>query len=77
MVIVRWQKGDKFVEIGSGISVEINAPVLTVSSNVFAPDKMPKEWRGQVPRSDEQKVQKLIQSVQQWAESNGYKKTIG
>ena len=75
MVIVRWQKDDKWVQLEEGIFTNIEAPAVWVSSNAFAQGQMPIEWRAPVPRADEHKVQELTRSVQRWAESHGYSQT--
>ncbi len=71
MTVFRWEKGDRFVEIEECHSVDINAPALIVSSNAFHPH-MPVQWREQVPRSDKQACDQLIESVRQWAEEHGF-----
>ncbi len=75
MLIIRWQKGDKYVEIEEGFLTNIAAPAVSVSSNAFTQGQMFIEWRAPVPRADEQEVQELIRSVQLWAESHGYTQT--
>jgi len=67
----KWWKGDKFVEVEECFSIDVDGPVLVVSSNAFGHD-WPIEWREQVPLSDEQGCQRLIESVRRWAESQGY-----
>ena len=75
MIVTKWQKEDKFVEIEEGFSVDIGGPAVWVSSNAFPQGQMFLEWRASVPRADEQKVQELIRSVQRWASSHGYAQT--
>jgi len=72
MVIRKWQKSGEFVEIEECYSGDIEGPALIVSSNAFAPGQMFIEWREQVPLSDRQGCQRLVESVRRWTESHGY-----
>jgi len=77
MIIRKWQKGDKYVEIEECHSIDIKGPALIVSSNAFPPGQIPIEWREQVPLSDKQGCQRLTESVRRWAESHGYAPDYG
>jgi hypothetical protein len=63
----KWIKGGDRIEIESGFSVDHGEPVWIVQSNLGF-DKLPVEFRDQLPQLREAASMKLFNTVSEWAE---------
>ncbi len=57
---MRWENGDKYVQIEGGFSVDVHENVWTIKSNV-AWDDLPITLRRQVLKSDERAFDRIFQ----------------
>jgi hypothetical protein len=64
---MRWEKDGQFIEIESGMSVDLNYAALWVSSSL----PLPLDLRHQVRLDDGQRCIAFYDSVCQWAEREG------
>ena len=68
---MRWERGTDFVAISSAHSTDVQGAVWHVETSLEFKD-LPIELRAQVPKTDDEGYQRLVNIVSKWAEENGY-----
>ena len=67
-----FQKGNDFVEITQAISADTNENVWYVYTNLDW-ENLPVEFRVQIPETDQEGLEKLKNSLVEWADLEGFK----
>ena len=67
-----FQKGNDFVEITQAISADTNETVWYVYTNLVW-EYLPVEFRVQIPETDQEGLEKLKNSLVEWADLEGFK----
>jgi hypothetical protein len=67
-----FQKGNDFVEITQAISANTNETVWYVYTNIDW-ENLPAEFRVQIPETDHEGLEKLKNSLVEWADLKGFK----
>ena len=67
-----FQKGNDFVEITQAISANTNETVWYVYTNLDW-ENLPAEFRVQIPETDHEGLEKLKNSLVEWADLEGFK----
>jgi hypothetical protein len=70
-IIMRWEKGNHFVEIVSGVSTDVQVVIWYINTNLDFKD-LPVAFRKQVPKTDEEGYESLKLVASNWAAQNGY-----
>ena len=67
-----FQKENNFVEITQAISADTNETVWYVYTNLDW-ENLPAEFRVQIPETDQEGLEKLKNSLVEWADLKGFK----
>jgi hypothetical protein len=67
-----FQKGNDFVEITQAISADTNETVWYVYTNLDW-ENLPVEFQEQIPETDQEGLEKLKNSLVEWADLKGFK----
>jgi hypothetical protein len=67
-----FQKENDFVEITQAISADTNETVWYVYTNLDW-ENLPAEFRVQIPETDQEGLEKLKNSLVEWADLKGFK----
>lgn len=67
-----FQKGNDFVEITQAISADTNETVWYVYTNLDW-ENLPDDFQVQIPETDQEGLEKLKNSLVEWADLEGFK----